>query len=204
MKTLGAIAILIAAVVYLNFGTLSPCGMLRQSVRQHDNSADVLPDMLVDAALEAQFGALSPGRCISILLNGQRPPIAGTQTTQQPLIQQPEIHQQASPAPMVANEAIKAAGKEAEAAMIECRAKRLSGELKTYVASSHCSNPRIIQAFSAANYKYMDLIVLWTAKRLELSEKVDRNELTEIQASTESAKAFSELVDAERRRDAGR
>jgi hypothetical protein len=112
MKKLGAIAILIAAVVYLNYGTLSPCGMLRQSVRQRDNLAAALPDMLVDSALEAQFGPLSPGRCLGILLNGQRPPITAAQTTQQPIIQQPRIQQQASPAPMVGNEAIKAAGKD--------------------------------------------------------------------------------------------
>jgi hypothetical protein len=63
--------------------------------------------------------------------------------------------------------------KETVIAINECRARRLSGELKTYVESAQCSNPRIIQAFSAAHYRRMYLIVRFTAKRLQLSEKVD-------------------------------
>jgi hypothetical protein len=39
MKTLGVIAILIAVVVYLNFGTLSPCGMLRQDEPRFNEQA---------------------------------------------------------------------------------------------------------------------------------------------------------------------
>jgi ABC-type uncharacterized transport system substrate-binding protein len=35
------------------------------------------------------------------------------------------------------------------AAVKECKAKRLSGELKTYVQSAMCSNPGIVQAFGA-------------------------------------------------------
>ncbi len=59
MKTLGAIVVLIGVVVYLIFGTLSPCGMLRENFRRHDNLAAVLPDSVVDVALAAQYGALS-------------------------------------------------------------------------------------------------------------------------------------------------
>jgi hypothetical protein len=65
--------------------------------------------------------------------------------------------------------AMLAVGNEMTTAINECRAKRLAGELKTYVESARCSNPRIIQAFSKANYRYMDLIVLFTAKRLQVS-----------------------------------
>jgi hypothetical protein len=81
MKKLAAIAVLVGVLVYLGFGTLSPCGMVRESVRRHDNLAAVLPDSLVDVALVAQYGPLSPGRCLSILLNGL---IATAQITQQP------------------------------------------------------------------------------------------------------------------------
>jgi hypothetical protein len=48
MRTIGAItvtlAVLVAAAVYSNFGTLSPCSMLRETVRQHDGLAAILPD----------------------------------------------------------------------------------------------------------------------------------------------------------------
>jgi hypothetical protein len=70
---LAAVIVLLAgAGVYLNFGTISPCGILRESARQHDGLAAVLPDGLVDAALIAQFGALSPGVCLRILTREMR------------------------------------------------------------------------------------------------------------------------------------
>jgi hypothetical protein len=46
----------------------------------------------------------------------------------------------------------------------------------------------------------MDLISLYLAKRREVAGRIDRKELTEDQGSVETAKAFSELVEAERRR----
>jgi hypothetical protein len=70
-------------------------------------------------------------------------------------------------------------------AVKECKAKRLSGELKTYVQSAMCSNPGVVQAFSAVNYKHMDLIQEFVAKRLELAEKLDRRQITEAQGEHE-------------------
>ena len=70
-------------------------------------------------------------------------------------------------------------------AVKECKIKRLGGELKTYVQSAMCSNPGIVQAFSAVNYKYMDLIRGFAAKRLELAEKLDRGQITEAQSERE-------------------
>jgi hypothetical protein len=70
-------------------------------------------------------------------------------------------------------------------AVKECKAKRLGGELKTYVQSAMCSNPGIVQAFSGVNYKYMDLIQGFAAKRLELAEKLDRGQITEAQSERE-------------------
>jgi hypothetical protein len=70
-------------------------------------------------------------------------------------------------------------------AVKECKAKRLSGELKTYVQSAICSNPGIVQAFSAVNYKHMDLIQGFVAKRLELAEELDRGQITEAQGERE-------------------
>jgi hypothetical protein len=70
-------------------------------------------------------------------------------------------------------------------AVKECKAKRLSGELKTYVQSAICSNPGVVQAFSAVNYKHMDLIQGFVAKRLELAERLDRGQITEAQVERE-------------------
>src|SRR5690348_6389982 len=73
LLVIGACAVLIVAVwagaSYLYFGTLSPCGALRETVRRADPMVALLPDSVVDFALTAQYGALSPGRCIDLLLN---------------------------------------------------------------------------------------------------------------------------------------
>jgi hypothetical protein len=70
-------------------------------------------------------------------------------------------------------------------AVKECKVKRLGGVLKTYVQSAMCSNPGIVQAFSAVNYKHMDLIQGFAAKRLELADKLDRGQITEAQSERE-------------------
>jgi hypothetical protein len=69
-----------------------------------------------------------------------------------------------------AEDPLTVASKAAISAANECRAKRLSGELKTYVESVECSNPRIVEAWSAANYKYLDLVKSFAAKRLDWLE----------------------------------
>jgi hypothetical protein len=193
MRVLFAIAIIVGVLLYLRFGTLSPCGMLREDVRRHDSMAAALPDALVDLALIAQYGALSPERCISILINGLTTPVAAT-----PKPQQAKTQQQAPPN---GAELLAAAKGQAETAMYECRAKRLSGEIKTHAGSAQCSNPLIMRAYSAANYRYMDLIAQWTAKRIQIADKIDRRELTEAQADFKGRRYFAEIMEAERRRD---
>jgi len=61
-------------------------------------------------------------------------------------------------APLNDQGALSAPLRETQRAIDESRAKRLSGELPTFAASVQCSNPRMIQAFNAAHYRYMDLI----------------------------------------------
>jgi hypothetical protein len=78
-------------------------------------------------------------------------------------------------------------------AVKECKEKRLSGELKTYVQSAMCSNPRVVQAFSAVDYKHMDLIEEFVVKRRELAEKLDRGEITEAQGERELAVASKRI-----------
>jgi len=53
---------------YWIFGTLSPCGVLREIARQRDGFAAILPDGIVDLAIAAQYGEMSSGRCLVVLL----------------------------------------------------------------------------------------------------------------------------------------
>jgi hypothetical protein len=99
--------------------------------------------------------------------------------------------------------ALEQARAQSQMAQAECRNKRLSGDLKTYAASAQCSNPRIIAAYQRAGYRYMDLIVSYTAKRLEISEATDQSRLTEAQGAAELSQFFSGLVERERQRDRG-
>ena len=89
LLAVGVLAAVIAGVVYFNFGTLSPCGVLREKIRHGDPLAAMLPDGLIELAITAQFGALSPGRCIELLFNNQ---------TVQPTVQPPRPPQPISSA----------------------------------------------------------------------------------------------------------
>lgn len=204
--TLGAAIV----VVLLKFGTIDPCGIVRAEVRQEAERkggfgalAAALPDGVIDSIIAAQYGPLSPGRCIAIAFRGaplQAPAVQ--QRASAPI--EPQDHQQggfaASPS---AVEMLKQARVRASAAIIECKNKRLSGELKTYEASGECSNPRIIEAYQNAGYRYMDLISLVTAKRLELAEEMDQGKITEAQAQLELAHFMTGITDKERQRDQG-
>lgn len=203
IEALGAIAAIVAAIVFWNFGTLSPCGVLRETVRQRDGLAAVLPDSIVDLALAGQYGALSPGRCLAILLNNQSTPIPNTAQASRPQTIQPAPRPAPQPAPVTAQDPMQWAAQVTVQATNECRAKRLRGELPTHAASVQCSNPTMIAAFNEAHYRYMDLIELFAAKRLELAAKIDRGELTEQQAQLDGNKAYAGIQEAERQRDHG-
>jgi hypothetical protein len=107
------------------------------------------------------------------------------------------------PAPVAPLTMQEAAATEASA-VADCRARRLAGELRSYIASAHCANPRIIIAYQRANYRYMDLIVAMTAKREQVSERIDAGQITEAQANLELTQFRSAIIDKERQRDAGR
>jgi hypothetical protein len=196
-----------AGVIYLRFGTLSPCDALRETVRHGDPVAAALPDSVVDIALTARYGALSSGRCIEILLNNLITPQKSPPTVATPR-GPPALHPQGLPPPIasppdLANEdSVKAAVRQAERAANECKAKRLRGELPSRVASARCSNPRIIEAFANAHYRYMDLIELYAEKSLQLALIQDRNKTADELADLENAQLFAELVEAGRRREA--
>jgi hypothetical protein len=66
-------AALLLMIVWLNFGTIDPCGVLRARLRQEAEREGgfgavvaALPDGVVDSIIVAQYGPLSPGRCIAL------------------------------------------------------------------------------------------------------------------------------------------
>jgi hypothetical protein len=182
VRTIGVLSavVVVAAIVayWVTFGTISPCGMLRESFRQRAGFATILPESVVDLAIAGQYGVLSPGRCMSILLE-----------------------QRNAPAPAPQDDLLEAALQQTAQAGARCRAKRLSGELTTYAASALCSNPAMIQEFNAIHYKYMDLIEYFASKRLEFAAKIDRGELSEDQAKAETARVYETIQVTERQRD---
>jgi hypothetical protein len=187
IQVIGAIFAAIAAIVYLTFGTLSPCGVLRETIRERDGWAAILPDTIVDVDIAEQAGGMSPGRCLDVL--------AKTLST----AHTPEL--KTSQAASTAHEALNWAAKETERASHECRAKRLSGELPTYLASAQCSNPRMLQAFKAAHYRHLDLIEHLAAMRVEFAGQMDRGELTEQEVMLETQKAYASIQETEEKRD---
>jgi hypothetical protein len=198
LKTLSVAAVLAAGAVYLHFGTLSPCGALRETVRRQDGLARILPDGIIDAMIEGNIGPLSPGRCLNALLNGQRTTAPAVATASAPQPDRQAVSAQANSAEM------QAAGNEAASAINECKAKRLAGELKSFAQSAQCSNPRIIAAFNRANYRYLDLVTLMTAQRMQIAERLDRNLMSEADANVAYQQAFTDVVTAEKARDAMR
>jgi hypothetical protein len=96
---------------------------------------------------------------------------------------------------------MQVAKEEAATAVKECRDKRLSGELKTYLESAQCSGPRIIEAYQKAGYRYMDLQNLFVAARAAGAEKIDNKELTETQEQLQIAELAARLNAEEQRRN---
>ena len=76
VRFLAAISALAAAIVYLHFGSLSPCGVLREAARERGGLAAILPDDMVDLGIAGQYGPMSPGRCLAVLMDNLGAPIA--------------------------------------------------------------------------------------------------------------------------------
>ncbi len=88
-------------------------------------------------------------------------------------------------------------------AIIECREKRLRGEISTYAESARCSNPQIFEAWKAANYPHMDLITEWLNAREAASEKVDQRIITPEEFERQMGELTVRLTMEEQRRRAG-
>ena len=188
---------LIALALFYDFGTLSPCGILRETVRKRDGLAAILPDSIVDLGLAAQYGELSPSRCVAILMNDLKP----VTTAQATLPPSPAPRSPAPQAKVTAQDPVQWAMQVTVKAENECRAKRVRGELPSYAASAECSNPTMLAAFKEARYRYMDLIQFFAAKRLELAKQIDIGQLTEQQAQAETTQVYQAMIATERQRD---
>jgi hypothetical protein len=79
MRPLLALALLVAigaGALYFRYGTVAPCGILRERQREQTAAqrglsaalASALPDQAVDALLAAQYGPLTPQRCVAVLV----------------------------------------------------------------------------------------------------------------------------------------
>ena len=75
LRFVAVVAALVAVVVYWNFGTFSPCGVLREAIRQRGDLVAIFPDGVIDFAFEAQFGEMSPRRCFAVLLEAVTSPV---------------------------------------------------------------------------------------------------------------------------------
>ena len=201
-----------ASILVFQYGAVTPCGIVRSMARNEAAKTGAfgtllasLPDVAIDGLMGAAVGPLTPARCLSMLLPGpakMQPPPRPVQ------VAAPYIPNHPAPPPSPSAPAPAAiptdwAMRQANAAVAECRSQRLSGELKSYVASVPCSNPRILQAFQVTHYRYMDLIYQLNAERWVLAERLDKGLLTEAQASLENAQFISRLRDQEMRRDRG-
>jgi hypothetical protein len=152
---------------------------------------------LIGCLLTATGAALSPS--VWVLLGGlfvasqvQPPPVARN------------VVSNVAAAPSAATRPLDEAAREAQSAADECRAKRLRGELKTFEEAARCAGDRIMQAYSDANYKHMDLIAKVMASRIALGAKVDRHEVTEAEAQVRFQKILADAQETERLREVGK
>ena len=94
LRLVAVIAALVAGAVYWNFGTLSPCGVIREVIRERSDMADIIPDGVIDFGFETQFGEMSTNRCLAVLLENLTAPVPTTEQASQSLSTQPVVRRQ--------------------------------------------------------------------------------------------------------------
>jgi len=87
VRFVAVLAAVLAVGVYWNFGTLSPCGVLRETIRQRGDLVAIFPDEVIDFAFEAQFGEMSARRCFAVLFGAVTSPVPTTDQASQPSMQ---------------------------------------------------------------------------------------------------------------------
>jgi hypothetical protein len=106
-------------------------------------------------------------------------------------------------APQPLSPLMRGAVEKSRAAIIECRARRLRGEIPTYKASAQCSNPKIFAAWQEAHYPHMDLITEWLNAREDASEKVDKETMSPKDFEDDMGALTMRLTTEEKRRHVG-
>ena len=78
LRYVAVVAAIVAVVVYWNFGTFSPCGVLREAMRQRGDVVAIFPDGVIDFAFEARSAKcrqrVALPCCSKPLLRRCRPP----------------------------------------------------------------------------------------------------------------------------------
>lgn len=92
------------------------------------------------------------------------------------------------------------AGEMSVDAIRQCREKRQKGELQSHADSAQCSNPQIADVFKRAGYPYTDLVELFTAKRLEEAQKLDKAVFGGSEDDRDFAKLAFDIAEKERER----
>jgi hypothetical protein len=77
------LVVVAAGAVYFNYGTIEPCGVLREKMRRQATReggnlggflATIMPDSMVNGLIAAQYNKpVGPALCISILIGSERP-----------------------------------------------------------------------------------------------------------------------------------
>jgi hypothetical protein len=88
------VAALVAGLVYWSFGTPSPCGVLREAIRQRGDLVAIFPDGVSDFGFEEQFGEMSANRCFAVLLEKLTSPVPTIEQASQSLSTQRLVPQQ--------------------------------------------------------------------------------------------------------------
>jgi len=87
-RFVAVLAALFALAVYWSFGTFSPCGVLREAIRQRSDLVAIFPDGVIDFAFEAQFGDMSATRCSVVLFEAVTSPVPSAGQASQQSMQQ--------------------------------------------------------------------------------------------------------------------
>jgi hypothetical protein len=74
-------------IVYMKYGTVEPCGILREKLRRQAVAeggdlgsflANVTPDSVINAMIAAQYNRpVTPALCVGLLIGPEHPPTAG-------------------------------------------------------------------------------------------------------------------------------
>ncbi len=85
LLALVALVLVAGGAVYMTYGTVEPCSIVREQLRRRAVAeggslgslvASMTPDSVINAMLQAQYNRpVSPSLCIAILVGAEKPPL---------------------------------------------------------------------------------------------------------------------------------